>query len=31
VRWANVEGTKVRLTQGLKSFTDLLQIRKDHS
>ena len=31
VRWANVEGTKVRLTQGLKSFTDLLQIRRDHS
>ena len=30
VRWANVEGTKVRLTQGLKSFTDLVQIRKDH-
>ena len=31
VRWANVEGTKVTLAQGLKSFTDLLQIRKDHS
>jgi len=31
VRWANVEGTKVRLTQGLKSFTDLLQIRRDQS
>jgi dolichyl-phosphate beta-glucosyltransferase len=31
VRWANVEGTKVRLSQGLKSFTDLVQIRKDHS
>ncbi|HEX4595839.1 MAG TPA: dolichyl-phosphate beta-glucosyltransferase [Bryobacteraceae bacterium] len=30
VRWANVEGTKVTLAQGLKSFTDLLQIRKDH-
>src|SRR5258708_11370550 len=30
VRWANVEGTKVRLSQGLKSFTDLLQIRRDH-
>ena len=31
VRWANVEGTKVRLSQGLKSFTDLVQIRRDHS
>jgi dolichyl-phosphate beta-glucosyltransferase len=30
VRWSNVEGTKVRLSQGLKSFTDLLQIRNDH-
>ena len=30
VRWANVEGTKVRLSQGLKSFADLVQIRKDH-
>ena len=30
VRWANVEGTKVTLAQGLRSFTDLLQIRKDH-
>jgi dolichyl-phosphate beta-glucosyltransferase len=30
VRWANVEGTKVRLSQGIKSFTDLLQIRRDH-
>lgn len=30
VRWANVEGTKVRLSQGLKSFTDLVQIRRDH-
>ncbi|HEY6391345.1 MAG TPA: dolichyl-phosphate beta-glucosyltransferase [Bryobacteraceae bacterium] len=30
VRWANVEGTKVRLTQGLKSFADLAQIRRDH-
>jgi dolichyl-phosphate beta-glucosyltransferase len=30
VRWANAEGTKVRLSQGLKSFVDLLQIRKDH-
>jgi len=31
VRWANVEGTKVRLTQGLKSFADLVRIRRDHS
>ena len=31
VRWANVEGTKVTLAQGLRSFTDLLQIRKDHT
>jgi len=31
VRWANVEGTKVTLAQGLKSFTDLLQILKDHN
>lgn len=30
VRWANVEGTKVTLAQGLRSFTDLLQIRRDH-
>jgi glycosyltransferase involved in cell wall biosynthesis len=30
VRWANVEGTKVTLAQGMRSFTDLLQIRKDH-
>lgn len=30
VRWSNVEGTKVTLAHGLKSFTDLLQIRKDH-
>jgi dolichyl-phosphate beta-glucosyltransferase len=30
VRWANVEGTKVTLAQGVRSFTDLLQIRKDH-
>jgi glycosyltransferase involved in cell wall biosynthesis len=30
VRWANVEGTKVTLAQGLRSFTDLLEIRKDH-
>ncbi|HTW64450.1 MAG TPA: dolichyl-phosphate beta-glucosyltransferase [Bryobacteraceae bacterium] len=30
VRWANVEGTKVRLSQGMKSFLDLLRIRMDH-
>jgi dolichyl-phosphate beta-glucosyltransferase len=30
VRWSNVEGTKVTMAQGLRSFTDLLQIRKDH-
>ena len=30
VRWSNVEGTKVTLAQGLRSFTDLLQVRKDH-
>jgi len=30
VRWSNVEGTKVTLTQGLRSFTDLLKIRRDH-
>jgi len=30
VEWSNVEGTKVTLAQGLKSFTDLLEIRKDH-
>jgi dolichyl-phosphate beta-glucosyltransferase len=30
VRWANVEGTKVRLSQGMKSFLDLVQIRMDH-
>jgi dolichyl-phosphate beta-glucosyltransferase len=30
VRWSNVDGTKVTLTQGLRSFTDLLRIRKDH-
>jgi glycosyltransferase involved in cell wall biosynthesis len=29
VRWANVEGSKVRLTQGLKSFSDLLTIRSN--
>jgi dolichyl-phosphate beta-glucosyltransferase len=27
VRWANVEGTKVSLRAGLRSFTDLLRIR----
>ncbi|HWY49183.1 MAG TPA: dolichyl-phosphate beta-glucosyltransferase [Bryobacteraceae bacterium] len=31
VRWSNVEGTKVTMGQGIRSFTDLLQIRKDHS
>jgi dolichyl-phosphate beta-glucosyltransferase len=30
VRWANVEGTKVGLSQGMKSFLDLVQIRMDH-
>lgn len=30
VRWANVEGTKVRLSQGMKSFLDLVKIRMDH-
>jgi len=30
VRWANVEGTKVRLSQGIKSFLDLVKIRMDH-
>lgn len=30
VRWANVEGTKVRLTQGIMSFLDLVKIRMDH-
>jgi len=30
VRWANVEGTKVRLSQGVKSFVDLMKIRLDH-
>lgn len=29
VRWANVEGTKVSLVHGLKSFSDLLTIRKN--
>lgn len=27
VRWANVEGTKVRALEGLRSFSDLLRIR----
>jgi len=27
VRWANVEGTKVSMSQGLKSFADLMKIR----
>lgn len=30
VRWSNVEGTKVSLRQGLRSFTDLWKIRNDH-
>lgn len=30
VRWRNAEGTKVRLSQGIKSFVDLLRIRADH-
>lgn len=30
VRWANVEGTKVRLSQGVLSFLDLVKIRMDH-
>ncbi len=30
VRWANVEGTKVRLSQGMMSFLDLVKIRMDH-
>ena len=30
VRWANVEGTKVRLSQGIMSFLDLVKIRMDH-
>ncbi|MGI8743404.1 MAG: dolichyl-phosphate beta-glucosyltransferase [Bryobacteraceae bacterium] len=28
VRWANVEGTKVSLAQGLRSFSDLIKIRR---
>jgi dolichyl-phosphate beta-glucosyltransferase len=27
VHWANVEGTKVSMGQGIKSFTDLVRIR----
>jgi hypothetical protein len=30
VKWRNVEGTKVKLTQGVKSFADLFRIRADH-
>ena len=30
VRWANVEGTKVGLSQGIMSFLDLIKIRMDH-
>jgi dolichyl-phosphate beta-glucosyltransferase len=30
VRWSNVEGTKVRLSQGIMSFLDLVKIRMDH-
>lgn len=30
VRWRNAEGTKVSLSQGIKSFVDLFQIRADH-
>ncbi len=30
VHWANVEGTKVSLLTGLKSFLDLAKIRSDH-
>ena len=30
VRWRNVEGTKVKLSQGMKSFADLFRIRADH-
>jgi dolichyl-phosphate beta-glucosyltransferase len=30
VRWSNVEGTKVRLSQGMMSFVDLVKIRMDH-
>jgi hypothetical protein len=27
VEWSNVEGTKVSLAQGMKSFADLVRIR----
>jgi len=30
VRWANAEGTKVSMSQALKSFVDLVRIRRDH-
>jgi len=30
VRWANVVGTKVRLSQGIQSLLDLVRIRMDH-
>jgi len=30
VEWSNVEGTKVSLSQGIKSFADLLRIRGNH-
>jgi dolichyl-phosphate beta-glucosyltransferase len=30
VRWSNVEGTKVSLASGLRSFQDLVQIRRLH-
>jgi glycosyltransferase involved in cell wall biosynthesis len=30
VRWSNVEGTKVGLSQGIMSFLDLIRIRMDH-
>jgi len=30
VRWRNAEGTKVKLSQGIKTFADLVRIRADH-
>lgn len=30
VRWNNVEGTKVGLVQGMRSFSDLLLVRRNH-
>ena len=30
VHWRNAEGTKVSLSQGLKSFSDLMRIRANH-